>query len=139
MGVINLDQLKLKIDARQVGHGYYSTKYFVFHIDFSLWGDDKEASNIANQIRSGAFTSFLQALATEKIKIEAEQHYKAEFILSQLAHVMQLIDKQKLNESVILFKMVEEIMPEYQGNPRTNEINEMRNLIWDMLAKRKLI
>lgn len=139
MGVINLDSLKIKTQARQIGHGTYSTVYYTFHVDFSLWGDNKEASNVLNQIRSGAFIGFLQTLATEKIKVEAEQHYKAEFILSQLVHVMQLIDQKKTSEAVILFKLVEEIMPEYQDNPRTNEINETRNVVWDMLARRNLI
>jgi len=75
----------------------------------------------------------------DKTQVEAEQHYKAEFILAQLAHVIQLIDKEKIKEAVALFKIIEEILPEYQSNPRANEINETRNIIWDMLMKRGLI
>jgi len=141
MGILNLDNMKIDTEARQLLLGNY-TRIYKFTLTFSLWGDQKEADEVIKRIRSGALFNFLEKIVNEGLevgKIEAELHFQAEFILSQLSHVIQLIDKNKLNKAVILYKLLEEIMPEYQKNPRINEINETRNVIWDSLAKRGLL
>jgi len=52
---------------------------------------------------------------------------------------MEFVEKEKFKIAVAYFELVEKIYLEYQSNPRWNEINDVRNMTWDALAKRGLI
>lgn len=76
----------------------------------------------------------------ESILEKSEQDDEcAEFILTQYSKIMEFVEKGKFKVAVAYFELADKIYLEYQSNARWNEINDVRNMTWDALAKRGLI
>lgn len=139
-GTLHIEKFRISTETKTLK---YSGNIVVYNFDVSfslIGGNKKECDIVANELRSGAFLVYLgNKIMAKEEEISVEENFKAEFILYQLGQVMRLIDKEKTNEAVTLFKLIEELMPEYRIIERANEVDNMRNVVWDMLAKRKLI
>jgi len=116
--------------------------HYVIAMEFDIIDTQLKVQKLLDEAQL-RLPKFLEGLVDDKGTWQTRKDMlddeRAEFILHQYSFVMELIAKEKLDIAVAYFKLTEQIYPEYQNNPRFNEINSLRNMTWDNLAKRGLI
>lgn len=128
------------VPAQQTGVVVAGQVYYTIDVKLDIIDTQVNVQKLMDEARL-RLPKFLISLVYKGNMAEVEMidDERAEFILHQYSYVMELIEEKKFDVAVAYFKLTEKIYPEYQINPRFDEINSLRNMTWDNLAKRGLI